>query len=74
MVIVPTAPTGLCLVRGLDSASRFEEELPEVEAEFRDLDFDYYLAHREEMPPQIANDIEAVRDWLHGRLVVAELP
>jgi predicted O-methyltransferase YrrM len=64
MVVVPTAPTGLCLVRKLDGARRFEEELPEIESEFRDRDFDYYLAHQEEMPPQIANDIEAVRDWL----------
>ena len=51
-------------MRDLDSASRFEEELPEVESEFRDRDFNYYLAHREEMPPQITNDIEAVRNWL----------
>ncbi|HEX6654304.1 MAG TPA: class I SAM-dependent methyltransferase [Thermoleophilaceae bacterium] len=64
MVVVPTAPTGLCLVRNLHSARRFEEELPEIESEFRDRGFDYYLAHQEEMPPQIANDIEAVRDWL----------
>jgi predicted O-methyltransferase YrrM len=67
MVIVPTAPTGLCLVRNLDPASRFEEELPGVESDFLDRDFDYYLAHQEEMPPEIPNDIEAVRDWLTAR-------
>jgi hypothetical protein len=66
MVVIPTAPTGLCLVRGLDSGSSFEAKLPELESEFRDRDFDYYLAHQNEMPPQIANDTESVRDWLGG--------
>ena len=65
MVIIPTAPTGLCLVRGLDSENRsFAAELPEIETEYRDLDFDHYLAHREELPPAIENDREAVKDWL----------
>jgi hypothetical protein len=65
MVTVRTAPTGLCLVRGLDSSNRgFEEELPDIVATYRDLDFDYYLAHRDEMPPEIPNEEQAVRDWL----------
>ena len=65
MVIVPTAPTGLCLVRGLDSDNRrFPEELPQIETEYLDLDFDHYLAHREELPPAIENDRVAVSDWL----------
>ena len=65
MVTVRTAPTGLSMVRGLDAGSkRFEEELPDIVAAHRDLDFDYYSAHREEMPPEIPNDEDAVRDWL----------
>jgi hypothetical protein len=65
MIIVPTAPTGLCLVRGLDSGNLdFPEELPEIETEYRGLDFEHYLAHREELPPAIENDRGAVRDWL----------
>ena len=65
MVTVRTAPTGLTLVRGLDAASgRLEEELPEIMAAYRDLDFDYYSAHREEMPPELPNRKAAVRDWL----------
>jgi Methyltransferase domain len=65
MVTVPTAPSGLCLVRGLDSEDRrLEDELPEIEATYRDLDFDYYLAHRDEMPGEIANEREAVGEWL----------
>ncbi len=67
MVTVPTAPTGLCLVRGLDSGNRqFEEELPEIVASYRDLDFDYYLSHREEMPPEIRNHVKTVGDWLRA--------
>lgn len=67
MVIVPTAPTGLCLVSGLDSGNeRFEQELPEIEREYKDLDFDYYLEHRQEMPPEIANEVKAVGDWLRA--------
>ena len=67
MVTVPTAPTGLCLVSGLDSGKReLEEELPEIERSYRDLDFDYYLAHRDEMPEEISNQVKAVGDWLRA--------
>lgn len=67
MIIVPTAPTGLCLVRGLDGANRrFADELPEIVAIYRDLDFDHYLAHRKEMPRQIPNQVKAVGDWLRA--------
>jgi Methyltransferase domain len=71
MVNVRTAPTGLCLVTALDSDNRaFEEELPEIERTYRDLDFDYYLAHRDEMPEEIPNKVKAVGDWLRkGPLV-----
>ena len=65
MVMVRTAPTGLCLVRGLDRSNReLEAAMQEVEAEYRDLGFDYYLEHRDEMPPEIENDPDAVKDWL----------
>jgi hypothetical protein len=67
MVMVRTAPSGLCLVRGLDSANRrLRDELPEIEADYRDLGFDYYLAHRQEMPPEIGNDEDALGNWLTG--------
>jgi Methyltransferase domain len=65
MVTVRTAPTGLCLVWGLDESNRrLEEELPEIEGSYRDLDFDDYLAHRQEMPQEISNEVKAVGDWL----------
>jgi hypothetical protein len=65
MVIVRTAPTGLCLVKGLDSADReLEDALPAIESEYRDLGFDYYLRHRAEMPPIIPSNEDAVREWL----------
>jgi Methyltransferase domain len=67
MVTVRTAPTGLCLVRGLDSSNRrLGEELPEIEDGYRDLDFDYYVAHRQEMPPELPNELKAVGDWLRA--------
>jgi Methyltransferase domain len=65
MVMVSTAPTGLCLVRGLDPANRqLADDLAGIEAEYKDLGFDYYLAHKDEMPPAIANDRDVVREWL----------
>jgi hypothetical protein len=65
MVTVRTAPTGLALVRGLDGGNRrLEEELPEIVDRYRDLDFGYYLAHREEMPAEIPNEETAVSQWL----------
>jgi hypothetical protein len=65
MVTVRTAPTGLCLVRGLDSADRrMEEEMSEVVSTFTDLEYDYYLAHRDEMPDEIPNSPDAVSAWL----------
>jgi hypothetical protein len=67
MVTVRTAPTGLGLVTGLDSNNRqLEEELPEIEQTYRDLDFDYYLAHRDEMPDEIPNKMRRVGDWLRA--------
>ena len=65
MVSVRTAPTGLCLVRGLDSGNQvLEKALPEVIQTYRDFDFEYYRGHREEMPDEIPNERPAVRDWL----------
>jgi hypothetical protein len=67
MVTVRTPPTGLCLVRGLGAANRsLEQELPEVIETYRDLDFDYYSAHRHEMPVEIPNQRGAVRSWLES--------
>jgi len=69
MVTVRTAPTGLCIVRGLDRDNRgLEAELPEIVASYTDLDFDYYEAHRTEMPEEIANEEQAVKDWLRPGL------
>jgi predicted O-methyltransferase YrrM len=67
MITVRTAPTGLSLVRGLDSRNRqLEGELPEIVTSYTDLDFEYYLTHRDEMPDEIANEREAVGDWLRS--------
>lgn len=65
MAIVPTAPTGLCLVRGLNPDDRgFEQELASIVESYRELDFDYYLANEHEMPGKIPNEDSAIRAWL----------
>ncbi len=66
MVTVPTAPTGLTLVRGLDPGDHLiAARLEAMIADHMDLNFDYLEAHRDEMPPAIPNTEEAVRDWLN---------
>jgi len=65
MAIVPTLPTGLCMVRGLDRTGRMlERELPGIVAEYRELGFDHYLAHQDEMPEQIVNAERDIQAWL----------
>jgi predicted O-methyltransferase YrrM len=65
MVTVRTAPTGLCLVRGVDNSNTgFEGKLAKIVESYIDYDFDYYLAHRNEMPEEIANNRRTVRSWL----------
>ena len=65
MVTVRTAPSGLCLVQRLDRGNHaLRKELTEIEACYRALDFDYYLAHRQEMPEEIANERDEIRNWL----------
>ncbi len=68
MVTVRTAPTGLCLVAGLDSENReLEGKLPEIVESYRDFDFDYYLGHKDEMPREIPNEVKKVGDWTRQR-------
>jgi Methyltransferase domain len=65
MVTVRTAPTGLCLVRGLDPADpRLEGAMSEITPTYTGLGYDYYLAHRPEMPDEIANSEDEIADWL----------
>jgi hypothetical protein len=65
MITVRTAPTGLCIVRGLDADNTsLSEELPQIEETYTDLGLDYYSAHRDEMPEEIPNEEDAVRDRL----------
>jgi Methyltransferase domain len=67
MVTVRTAPTGLCLVTGLDpSNTKLDEEFAEIERTYSDFDFDYYLEHRDEMPEEIPSKVKAVGDWLRA--------
>jgi len=69
MVIVRTPPTGLCLISRLTRENReLDQALPALADQYRNLGFDYYLKHRHEMPPEISNEEEAVRDWLTSSL------
>ena len=60
-------PPGCASCGARSDDRRLAEEFDEIEATYRDLGFDYYLAHRDEMPAQIANDEGAVRAWLTSR-------
>ena len=65
MVTVPAAPTGLTIARGLDrDDGTLAAEFDAIVAEYMDLGIDYLDDHRDDMPAQIPNDEDAVRDWL----------
>jgi len=65
MATIRTAPTGLTMVRGLDAANEsLERDLSEIVACYLELDYNDYLASRERMPPELANEEDAVAGWL----------
>ena len=67
MVIVPTAPTGLCIVSGLDPASTvLEREYERCLAAYLSLTFDDYRTRASHMPPAIANTKAAVMSYVGG--------
>ena len=67
MTIVPTAPTGLCIVSGLDPASRvLERDYDDCVARYAGLTFDDYQARRAQMPPSIPNTKMAVTSYVAG--------
>ncbi|MBI4876303.1 MAG: class I SAM-dependent methyltransferase [Acidobacteria bacterium] len=64
MTIVPAAPSGLCLVRGLDPGSRIlAERFEGLVGQYINVRHSYYLDHLKEMPSRIPNLREAVRVW-----------
>jgi hypothetical protein len=68
MATVPTMPTGMCLVRGLDPANEsLERDLPRIVGEYMDLGYADYEDRRADMPRQIPNSVAAVQAWLDGR-------
>jgi hypothetical protein len=67
MVIVPTPPTGLCIVSGLDPASTIlEERYDACVARYIDLTFSDYEACVARMPAVIPNTKRAVMSYVAG--------
>ncbi|HXT68235.1 MAG TPA: class I SAM-dependent methyltransferase [Vicinamibacterales bacterium] len=68
MAIVPTSPTGLCIVSGLDPRSTLlAESYDACTAAFRDLTFDDYRMRMRQMPPAIGNNQPAITAHLRTR-------
>lgn len=69
MTIVPTAPTGLCLVSGLDRRSSvLSQQYDECLARYGGLDYDDYRMRARQMPPAIRNVKESLRSYITGCL------
>lgn len=67
MAIVPTPPTGLCIISGLDPASTIlEERYDACVARYIDLTFDDYQACVARMPAVIPNTKSAVISYVAG--------
>ncbi len=65
MAIVPTPPTGLCIVSGLDRTSTvLERHYDEWVDRYIRLTFDDYRARRAQMPPAIPNTKRAVMSYV----------
>ena len=56
MMTIPTPPTGLCIVTGLDRHSTvLQRSYADSVARYMDMTFDDYTSWSWQMPPQIAN-------------------
>ncbi len=65
IAIVPAAPTGLCIISGLNPASTVLERSYEAcLARYRDLDFEDYRMRARLMPPTIPNTKAAVNSFI----------
>lgn len=65
MVSIPTAPTGLCIVSGLDRhSSVLERNYAECVRRYMDLSFDDYVSRAWQMPPQIPNRKAAITEYV----------
>ena len=63
--VVPTAPSGLVVVRGLDKASRvLEEHMPEILARYTSAEYDHTPAYWAEQYPLVRNDDAGLADAL----------
>lgn len=73
IVTVRTAPTGLCLVTNLNAGNAWPRaEFEEIVRGYHALDYGYYTAYRDEMPRQMANEEQAVSQWLRRSRAVPD--
>jgi len=68
MAMVPTAPSGLCLVTGLNSSDRnLNDKYDALKAHWTPLAFADLQSHPEWFPETIPNSQDTVTSWLNGR-------
>jgi len=68
MVVVPAAPTGLCLVDGLNASSTtLSDRAPRIVEEYRRLTYDDYRMRVGRMPPRIDNLQAAITAHVRAR-------
>jgi hypothetical protein len=68
MAIIPTAPTGLCLVHGLNPASvSLADDFERIVGEYRDLTYDDYRMRARRMPARIPNTAAAISHYIATR-------
>jgi hypothetical protein len=64
MITVRTGPSGLTLMRGLDSSRGKSRLNTEAVVRFRELPWEYYKQHRDEFLETIPNERDALARWL----------
>jgi hypothetical protein len=64
---VRTGPSGLTLLRRLNSSGARTKAEVQAMGEFQDLTWEYYMRRRHAFLETIPNQREAVSSWLHNR-------
>ena len=65
MAMIPTFPTGLCIVAGMDATStKLGDNFVKYEDQYSKLDYDDYLKHRAKFPDLLENSPQAIEAWI----------